>query len=199
MTQITARTRPNGKSIVVEAFNADGRKIAETITKSVGYTYLVVNLWQRPSGSRPGPMNMHGESGPPEQAYTPTLSVYKRTGNRDVAERERDRAGGRANSITRVLARHTDDTYTVLDKGWGDRQTAIRWLANRDAERHQVLVDLPDGRTVRVGDPTRHFTYDQALARHEVTPGSYVRSETDPRYSDIEWATRSDLDLVGAS
>lgn len=182
MTQITARTRPNGKSIVVEAFNADGRKIAETITKSTGYEYLVVTLWRR-------------------QAYTATLRVAKRSNNWKAAEAALARCGDR--SV--LLRRHSDGTYTPR-AGWRDRQDAIvrrrqaeRWMAERTADRHQVLVDLPDGRTVRVGDPTRHFTYDQALERHEVTPGSYVRSETDPRYGDIEWATRSDLDLVGAS
>jgi hypothetical protein len=184
MTTITAHTRPNGKSIIIEARDADGRRIANTVTKSVGYEYLVVHLWN-----------------PDIDGVAAKLRVWKRTDNLDVARRVHD---GRPNAV--VLRRHSDGTYTPRDGGWRDHQDAIRaakikarWLAERDPDRHQVLVDLPDGRTVRVGDPTRHFTYDQALARHEVTPDSYVRSEADPKYADVEWATPADLALVGAS
>lgn len=204
MTDITAYTRPSG--VVVVQAHEGGRKVAEVTTRR-SYPFLVVNLWRRPAGS--GVIGVIGVTKYGHvvegQVYDQTLTVYNGTGSRDTARRKRDRGG----FGTVVLRRHlSDNTYSVDDDGWAARNTAkstaaaeARWLAERDADRHQVILILPGGRKVRVGDVRRHFTFDQALARIENLPRDIVmvRSETDPAYADIPWATEAELAGVAAA
>lgn len=178
MLTITAHTRPSG-TVAVEAHD-DGRKVAERITRRT-YPFLVIYVWQHPDRT------------------ATTLKVSRATGNYDTARQFYGEPG-----VT-VLRRHTDGTYTAMDTEWNARQAIVRrqeaearWDAERRQDRHQVLVHMSDGRVVRIGDPTRHFTYDQALARvHELDPEIvFVRSEADPTTFDVPWADGDDLRLI---
>ena len=200
MTEITAYTRKSG--VVVIQAHRDGHKVAETTTKR-DYPFLVVNLWERPAGSSVVSVAIDGtaEVG---QVYAATVTVYNGTGSHTTARRKRDR-GGRG---TVILRRHFDGTFTVDDHEWAARNRAkstaaaeARWIAERDEDRHQVILTLPGGRMVRVGDVRRHFTYDQALARIEGLPREIVmvRSEMDPKYVDLPWATAAELAGVAAA
>lgn len=189
-TTITGYTRPSG--VVVIQAHREQAKIAQVVTRA-SYPFIVVNLWQRPTHG--ATVDVFGRTHP-RQDYTPTLAVVRRTSSYDTASRYRRRPGDV------VLRRHTDGTYSEMDTGWNGRQQAIRrresearWLSEVDGDHHQVLVVFEDGRTERIGDPSRRFEWHQAQARHDALtadplPGqrwAMVRAENDPQYLDVPW------------
>lgn len=195
---ITAYTRPSGKVVVQAHDNA--RKVAEAVT-AYNLAYLLVGYGKRRSGT----VEVIAVDGSVTevQNYTPYVSVWKRTGDSDAALRAK---AARPSGV--LLRRHPDGTYTEMDDGWNDRQAVVRrklaearWMAERDGDHHQVLVRFHDGRVVRIGHPTRHFEWDQAIMRHEALtanppPGMHyamVRAENDPQWADVPWATPADL------